>query len=131
MLHTVCTIVIFQCVFISVGVKQIIKQLKPEWLPMFFLVGFHPKIAILLVLDCCCCCSNFHQSRNFRGLKGLGLEGLLIQARSLQQNRLAQRGDLVGFLGTNLRHQFWTMFFRNYQILKIFLNWKCSFFGVK
>lgn len=125
MVHTVCTIVIFQCVFISVGVKQIIKKLKPEWLPMFFF-GWRLPLRLLSVECWIVVVQTFTKARNFRGLKGLGLEGLLIQARSLQQNRLAQRGALVGFWGTNLRHQFWTMFFRNYQILKIFLNWKCS-----
>lgn len=70
----------------------------------------------------------FTKARNFRGLKGLGLEGLLIQARSLQQNRLAQRGALVGFLGTNLRHQFWVFFFRCYLYFEDLSELEMRFF---
>lgn len=62
MVHTVCTIVIFFCFFLSqLGLNKSLNGWNLNGCPCFFLVGFHPKIAILLLLDCCCC-SNFHQS---------------------------------------------------------------------
>lgn len=61
MVHTVCTIVIFFCFFLSqLGFKESLNSWNLNGCPCFFLVGIHPKIAILLVLDCWC--SNFHQS---------------------------------------------------------------------
>lgn len=46
MVHTVCTIVIFQFVF-HLSWANIIKELKPEWLPMFFGLASTLKFAIL------------------------------------------------------------------------------------